>query len=334
MPNNSLDNAVNRLKGKHVLVTGGAGFIGSNIVGFLLDHSINVSVLDNLATGRISNLEEFQGNDLFRFIEGDITNYEDCLSALKDVDVVSHQAALGSVPRSIEFPHNTHNVNATGFLNMLHATKECGIKRFVYASSSSVYGDSRVSPKKIGDEGELLSPYAVTKRLNEEYGKVYHKLHGVETVGLRYFNVFGPKQDPNGVYAAAIPKFIDKMMKGDVLTIHGDGGQTRDFTYVKNAVKANVLALTSDNSHAFGRAFNVACGEYFSLNNVVQEIKNNLVRLNLYNENSTIAHGSERPGDIRDSLADIADTTEQLGYSDLYFFKEGIVEYLDAFCKK
>lgn len=334
MPNNSLDNAVKHLKGKHVLVTGGAGFIGSNIVGFLLGHSIKVSVLDNLATGRISNLDEFQGNDLFRFIEGDITNYEDCLNALDGIDLVTHQAALGSVPRSIEFPHNTHNVNATGFLNMLHATKEKGIKRFVYASSSSVYGDSSVSPKKIGDEGELLSPYAVTKRLNEEYGKVYHKLHGLETVGLRYFNVFGPKQDPNGVYAAAIPKFIDKMIKGEVLTINGDGGQTRDFTYVKNAVKANVLALASENPEAFGQAFNVACGEYFSLNDVVQEIKQNLVRLNMYHEDSKVVHGPDRPGDIRDSLADITNTTKQLEYSDLHFFKEGIVEYLDSFCKK
>ncbi len=327
MQNSSLDNAVKRLKDKHVLVTGGAGFIGSNIVGFLLSHSIKVSVLDNLATGRISNLDDFQGNKLFRFIEGDITDYNDCLNALEGVDVVSHQAALGSVPRSIEFPHNTHSVNATGFLNMLHATKEKGIKRFVYASSSSVYGDSKVSPKKIGDEGELLSPYAVTKRLNEEYSKVYHKIHGIETIGLRYFNVFGPKQDPNGVYAAAIPKFIDKMIKGDVLTINGDGGQTRDFTYVENAVKANILGLSSDNTAAFGRAFNVACGEYFSLNDVVQEIKKNLIRLKMYNENSSVVHGPDRPGDIRDSLADIDNTQTELNYNDTICFNDGMIMY-------
>lgn len=331
MQNNNLELAVGKLKNKHVLVTGGAGFIGSNIVGFLLENGIKVSVLDNLATGRKSNLEEFFGNELFTFIEGDITDYEVCLNSLKGIDVVSHQAALGSVPRSIELPHNTHNVNATGFLNMLHATKETGIKRFVYASSSSVYGNSKISPKNIGDEGELLSPYAVTKKLNEDYASVYNKLHHIETVGLRYFNVFGPKQDPNGVYAAAIPKFIDKMIKGDVLTINGDGGQTRDFTFVENAVKANILGLTTENKEAFGNAFNVACGEFFSLNDVVQEIKENLIELNKYNSKSEIVNGPERPGDIRDSLADISKTESILGYKNPTVFKSGIVKYLKTY---
>lgn len=329
MQSKSLEESLVKLQGKHVLVTGGAGFIGSNIVEFLLENDIKVSVLDNLATGRISNLEEFFENPLFAFIEGDITNYDSCLAALKGVDVVTHQAALGSVPRSIELPHNTHNVNATGFLNMLHAAKESGIKRFVFASSSSVYGNSKVSPKNIGDEGELLSPYAVTKKLNEDYANVYNKLHQLETVGLRYFNVFGPKQDPNGVYAAAIPKFIDKMIKGEVLTINGDGGQTRDFTYVMNAVQANILGLTTEVDDAFGNAFNVACGEYFSLNDVVQEIKENLIRLDKYNANCAIVHGPDRPGDIRDSLANIERTERLLGYNEPICFKDGMKIYCD-----
>lgn len=328
-----LDTAVELLKDKHVLVTGGAGFIGSNLVEFLLENKIRVSVLDNLSTGKRTNLTEFSENPLFSFIEGDITDFNTCLSAIEGIDVISHQAALGSVPRSIEFPHNTHNVNATGFLNILHAAKERGVKRFVYASSSSVYGNSVESPKQIGAEGELLSPYAVTKRLNEEYASVYNKLHNMQTIGLRYFNVFGSRQDPNGVYAAAIPKFIDKMMTGDQLIINGDGEQTRDFTYVKNAVKANVLALSSENTSVYGSTYNIACGEYFSLNDVVNSVKNTLIKFGQYNESCTIVNGPDRPGDIRDSLADITKTTEQLGYEDLHYFEQGISEYLGTLCK-
>lgn len=316
------------LKGKHVLVTGGAGFIGSNLVEALLGLNIKVTVFDNLATGKKSNLAEFESNPLFHFVKGDICDYEACLNVLEGVDVISHQAALGSVPRSIEFPHATHNVNATGFLNMLHAAKEKGVKRFVYASSSSVYGNSTISPKTIGSEGKLLSPYAVTKQLNEMYANVYHQLHGMETIGLRYFNVFGPKQDPNGAYAAAIPKFIDKMIKGEEITINGDGEQTRDFTYVKNAVKANLLGLSSENNDAFGNVFNVACGEYFSLNNVVSSIQTELEKLGKYNSLSTIVYGPERAGDVRDSLADISKTKEILDYKSPIVFDQGIKEYL------
>lgn len=328
----SLTKALESIKNQHALVTGGAGFIGSNLVAFLLDNGLRVTVLDNLSTGKRENIVEFMDSPNFRFIEGDITDYNTCLNAIQGVDFISHQAAMGSVPRSIEFPHNTHNVNATGFLNMLHAAKESGVKRFVYASSSSVYGDNVVSPKGIGMEGELLSPYAVTKRLNEEYGKVYHKLHEMQTIGLRYFNVFGPKQDPNGVYAAAIPKFIDKMMTGEKLTIHGDGEQTRDFTFVRNAVKANVLALSTSNDETFGNVFNVACGQFFSLNQVIGAIKESLISLGKYNPACEIVHGPERPGDIRDSLADISLTTKQLGYDDLDLFEEGIDVYLKMLC--
>ena len=333
MPNNELDIAVNCLKNKHVLVTGGAGFIGSNIVGFLLKNEIRVSVLDNLSTGRYSNIEEFESNDLFHFINGDITDYNDCLSALEGIDVVTHQAALGSVPRSIELPHNTHRVNATGFLNMLQAVNEKGVKRFVYASSSSVYGNSKNSPKKIGEEGELLSPYAVTKRLNEEYAKVYYKLHKTETIGLRYFNVFGPKQDPNGVYAAAIPKFIDIMLNGEQITINGDGEQTRDFTFVMNAVKANVLGLSVDNDQAYGKTFNVACGEYLSLNGVIGAVKKGLIDSGKYNQNTTIVNGPDRPGDVRDSLADITSTTSELRYNNPIRFDDGMEIYLKYILK-
>lgn len=316
------------LKDKKILVTGGAGFIGSNLVESLLSLGASVTVLDNLETGKKSNIEDFLGNPLFHFIEGDIRSYEDCLKAVEGIDAISHQAALGSVPRSIAFPHATHATNATGFLNMIQAAHEKGVKRFVYASSSSVYGDSTVSPKTIGSEGNLLSPYAVTKSLNEKYANVYHRIHGVETIGLRYFNVFGPKQDPNGVYAAAIPKFIDKLTKGEEVVINGDGEQTRDFTYVKNAVNANLSALSAVNTNAFGNVFNVACGQYFTLNQVVETLKKNLEERQLLHSNATVSHGPDRTGDIRNSLADITATIEQLGYSNLVHFDEGIKELM------
>lgn len=320
----------NQLKGKRILVTGGAGFIGSNLVEFLLSVGASVSVLDNLETGKRKNLEEFLNHPDFTYTEGDIRSVEDCLKAVEGIDLVTHQAALGSVPRSIEFPHATHATNTTGFLNMLQAACEKGVKRFVYASSSSVYGDSTVSPKTIGSEGKLLSPYAVTKSLNELYAGVYHRLHGMETIGLRYFNVFGPKQDPNGVYAAAIPKFIDKLMKGEEVTIHGDGNQTRDFTYVANAVKANYLALTTTNSQAFGSVFNVACGKYLSLNDVIESLRKNLAEKGLLHPDSKVVNGPERAGDIRNSLANITTTKDQLQYEGLIDFDEGIRELINT----
>lgn len=318
------------LKGKSVLVTGGAGFIGSNLVEALLNLGAKVSVFDNLETGRRTNLTEFDSNEAFTFIEGDIRNYEDCLNAMEGIDLISHQAALGSVPRSIEFPHNTHAVNATGFLNMLHAAKESGVKRFVYASSSSVYGDSPASPKKEGEEGNPLSPYAVTKSLNEKYAKVYSQLHGMETVGLRYFNVFGPKQDPNGVYAAAIPKFIDKMIHGQEIILNGDGEHTRDFTYVKNAVHANLLALSATNAKIQGEVFNVACGAAYSLNEILHVIQESLKSNGLYNENTKITNGPERSGDVKHSLADISKINQLMEYDCKFDFNSGIKEYVGS----
>ncbi|MBC9811960.1 SDR family NAD(P)-dependent oxidoreductase [Crocinitomicaceae bacterium CZZ-1] len=320
----------NQLKGKKILVTGGAGFIGSNLVEFLLSAGASVSVLDSLETGKRKNIEAFLNHPDFTFIEGDIRFVEDCMKAVEGIELITHQAALGSVPRSIEFPHATHATNTTGFLNMLQAACEKGVKRFVYASSSSVYGDSTVSPKTIGSEGNLLSPYAVTKSLNELYAGVYHRLHGMETIGLRYFNVFGPKQDPNGVYAAAIPKFIDKLIKGEEVTIHGDGNQTRDFTYVANAVKANFLALTTTNSQAFGSVFNVACGKYLSLNDVIESLRKNLAEKGLLHPDSKVVNGPERAGDIRNSLADITTTKDQLQYEGLIDFDEGIRQLINS----
>ena len=318
-------------KGRKILVTGGAGFIGSNIVEELLAKGAAVRVLDNFATGFRHNIGEFIHNPLFELIEGDICIYKDCLKAVEGVDAISHQAALGSVPRSIAYPELTHATNATGFLNMLRAANELGVKRFVYASSSSVYGDSTVSPKSVGCEGNLLSPYAVTKHLNEEYAKVYARLHGMETIGMRYFNVFGPKQNPNGVYAAAIPKFIDAMINGGTITINGDGEQSRDFTYVKNAVSANLLGLCVENQEAYGRVFNIACGDSFTLNQIISTIREGLIARQLFNENTVIKHGPDRPGDIRSSLADITETTTILGYSNPITFDAGMKEFIGSY---
>lgn len=316
-----------RLKNKTILVTGGAGFIGSNLTEALLKIGASVIVLDNLETGLQSNIDRLSQYDKFRFVKGDICNPEDYRELLKEVDAISNQAALGSVPRSIEFPLNTHRVNATGFLTILHEAKTANVKRFVYASSSSVYGDSLASPKHEGQEGNVLSPYAATKQLNEEYGRVYHQLHGMQTIGLRYFNVFGPYQNPNGVYAAAIPKFLDKMLQGGEIVVNGDGEQSRDFTYVRNAIHANLLSLISENEQAFGQVYNVACGRSLTLNNVINGLEEGLKSLGETPRN-TITYGSPRKGDIKDSLASTAKIEQYLDYKPVYTFEEGIQEYL------
>lgn len=324
---------VNTLAGKRVLVTGGAGFIGSNLAEALLELGASVTVLDDLSTGLESNVDRLKDHPNYRFVLGDITKPESYKALLTEVDMISHQAALGSVPRSIALPLNTHNVNATGFLTMLHEAKEAGIKRFVYASSSSVYGDATASPKIEGGEGNMLSPYAVTKQLNEEYAQVYYRLHDMECIGLRYFNVFGPYQNPEGVYAAAIPRFLDKMLHGGEIIVNGDGNQTRDFTFVRNAVLANLASLTTDNETAFGKVYNVACGASCTLNNVIDALRNGLISRNFETKHSLV-HGPDRSGDIRDSLAQITAIETDLNYTALYSFEEGIEAYLDFQLRK
>jgi len=319
---------VQSLANKRVLITGGAGFIGSNLAEALLEIGAKVIVLDDLSTGLQSNVDRLASHSNYRFVLADICKPEEYRDLLKEVDVVSHQAALGSVPRSIEFPLNTHRVNATGFLTLLHEIKEAGIKRFVFASSSSVYGDSKESPKVEGQEGSLLSPYAVTKQLNEEYAGVYNRLHHVETIGLRYFNVFGPYQNPEGVYAAAIPRFLDKMLNGGDIIVNGDGNQTRDFTFVRNAVLANLLSLSTDNTDSFGLVYNVACGASCTLNNVIGALDNGLKKLEIQPKHS-LKFGPDRSGDIRDSLANIGAIHKNLSYDPLYSFEEGIDAYLE-----
>ncbi|MBP5982809.1 MAG: SDR family NAD(P)-dependent oxidoreductase [Fluviicola sp.] len=318
---------VHSLKDKHILVTGGAGFIGSTITEALLNLGASVTVLDNLSTGLQSNVDRLSHHEKYRFVKGDICQPEDYRNLLKDIDAVSHQAALGSVPRSIEFPLNTHHVNATGFLTFLHEVKEAGIKRFVYASSSSVYGDSSEAIKKEGEEGEALSPYAVTKQLNEQYAGVYAKLHAIETIGLRYFNVFGPYQNPEGVYAAAIPKFLSAVLTGGKIIVNGDGEQTRDFTYVQNAVLANLLGLTTTNQSAFGSVFNVACGKRLTLNEVISGIVAGVQSHN-YKPTHTLEFGPKRMGDIPHSLASITHIQKELNYFVFYTFEEGLATYL------
>lgn len=323
----SFPESVYSLKDKHILVSGGAGFIGSTITEALLKIGASVSVLDNLSTGLQANVDRFLQHANYRFIKGDICQPETYRDLLPAIDLVSHQAALGSVPRSIEFPLNTHLVNATGFLTFLQEVKSAGIKRFVYASSSSVYGDATAAIKKEGEEGKALSPYAVTKQLNEQYAAVYAKLHAIETIGLRYFNVFGPHQNPNGVYAAAIPKFLEAVLHGGKIIVNGDGSQTRDFTFVQNAVLANLLALTTVNQAAFGSVFNVACGKKLSVNEVIHGIVTG-VQAHGQLPKHELEYGPDRVGDIPHSLAAISHIQKELGYVVSHSFEEGLAAYL------
>ena len=301
------------------LVTGAAGFIGSHLVEYLLTHKAKrVVVLDNLATGFSENLNPFLKNSSFEFIEGSITNVNDCKKACEGIDFVTHQAALGSVPRSIKFPLATHETNSTGFINMLNATKEADVKRFIYASSSSVYGDSKQLPKIEENIGRPLSPYAVTKLNNEQYAEVFSKVYGMEIIGLRYFNIFGPRQNPQGEYAAAIPLFINALIKNQPVYINGDGEQTRDFTFVQNAVQANIKAFFTDDKNALGEKFNIAVGERVSLKKLVEILKNES------NSHSEVIYRENRQGDIRDSLADISKAKQMLDYNPQIKMEEGL----------
>ena len=308
------------------LVTGGAGFIGSHLVEYLLQHHAKrVVVLDNLATGDLANLAPFQSNPNFQFIEGDIRDLATCTAACQDITVVLHQAALGSVPRSITDPITTNQVNIDGFLNMLVAARDAGVQRFVYAASSSTYGDSQELPKREDKIGKPLSPYAITKYVNELYADVFARLYGMEVIGLRYFNVFGPRQSPKGAYAAVIPLFAQGILRNTPPTINGEGKQTRDFTFVANAVQANILAALTDNTDAIGQVFNVACGDRTSLNELYQTLKR------LAGSALEPNYGPPRAGDIQDSLADITKIETLLHYKPTIRIEEGLRMTLEWF---
>jgi UDP-N-acetylglucosamine 4-epimerase len=310
---------------KKVLVTGGAGFIGSNLCEVLLEKKNTVICLDNFATGKRENLTELLKNPNFTFIEGDIRNLEDCLKATLGVDYVLHQAALGSVPRSIKDPITSNDVNVGGFLNMLVACRDNGVRRFVYAASSSTYGDSKSMPKVEDVIGKPLSPYAVTKFVNELYADVFSKTYGLETIGLRYFNVFGRKQDPNGAYAAVIPKFVSQLMAGESPTINGDGNYSRDFTYIDNVIQANLLSLVADKK-AINTVYNVAFGDRNTLNDLMGYLKEYLSAFSPKIANVAVEHGPNRAGDIPHSHASVAKAKEFLKYDPQFSLQQGLKE--------
>jgi UDP-N-acetylglucosamine/UDP-N-acetylgalactosamine 4-epimerase len=304
-------------EGSKFLVTGSAGFIGSNLVEAILNLGYQVRGLDNLSTGKKENVEEFINNPSYEFIEGDIRDLDTCLKACEGVDYVLNQAAWGSVPRSIEMPLFYEEVNIKGTLNMMEAARQNGVKKFVYASSSSVYGDEPNLPKREGREGNVLSPYALTKKVDEEYGKLYTKLYGLDTYGLRYFNVFGRRQNPEGSYAAVIPKFIKQLLNNEQPTINGDGKQSRDFTYIDNVIEANLKACKASHEAA-GQAFNIAYGGREYLINIYYDICKTLGKV------IEPIFGPDRLGDIKHSNADISKARELLGYSPDYCFEQGI----------
>jgi UDP-N-acetylglucosamine 4-epimerase len=314
------------LNGYKILVTGGAGFIGSNLIEELLNKENTVVCLDNFATGKRENLKKFQNNSSFTLIEGDIRNLDDCRKATQGVDYVLHQAALGSVPRSIKDPITSNDVNVSGFLNMLVASRDSSVKRFVYAASSSTYGDSESMPKVEGVIGKPLSPYAVTKYVNELYADVFSKTYGLETIGLRYFNVFGRKQDPNGAYAAVIPKFVSQLMKGKSPVINGDGNFSRDFTYIDNVIQANLLSLVSTDKKAINTVYNVAFGDRNTLNDLMSYLKKYLSDFDSKIADIEVVHGANRVGDIPHSHASIEKAKKNLNYNPKFSLKQGLKE--------
>lgn len=315
---------MNQVKNSRILVTGGAGFIGSNLVEILLAQGNEVVVLDNFMTGKRENLAPFVSNSAFTLIEGDIRDLAICRKAVAGVDYVLHEAALGSVPRSIKDPMTTTEVNISGFVNMLYAAQEAKVKRFVYAASSSTYGDSKTLPKVEEHIGKPLSPYAITKYVNELFAENFSKLYGIETIGLRYFNVFGRRQDPYGAYAAVIPKFVMSLMKHESPVINGDGSYSRDFTYIDNVLQANQLALLTDNPDAVNQAYNVAFGEQTTLTELVEYLRNNLVKWDSAVAEIEPLYGPSRPGDIPHSLASIAKAQKLLGYQPKFSVEQGL----------
>jgi len=313
-----------RISNKRVLVTGGAGFIGSNLCEDLLKYDNEVICLDNFSTGHFRNIKDFVDHPKFTLIVGDIRKLEDCRKAVEGVDLVLHEAALGSVPRSINDPINTNSVNIDGFLNMLVAVRDAGIKRMVYAASSSTYGDSESLPKVEDVIGRPLSPYAVTKYVNELYAHVFALNYGMELIGLRYFNVFGRRQDPNGAYAAAIPKFVMQLKNHESPMINGDGTNSRDFTYIDNVIQMNHLAATRTNSEAINQIFNTAVGERNDLNQLTHLLKKYLSEYDPKIGDIEILHGPERKGDIPHSHASIEKAKDLLEYNPLYNLEQGL----------
>jgi len=309
-----------------ILITGGAGFIGSNLCEYFLSKGYDVVCLDNFSTGHRHNIQSWFSNEKFTLIEGDIRNLETCIKATKGIDYVLHQAALGSVPRSIKDPITTNDVNVSGFLNMLVASRDNGVKRFVFAASSSTYGDSESLPKVEDVIGKPLSPYAITKYVNELYAEIFSKTYGLETIGLRYFNVFGRKQDPNGAYAAVIPKFVMQLMSKESPVINGDGQYSRDFTYIDNVIQMNELAMTTQNENAINTVYNTAFGDRVTLNEMVTLLKSFLSEYDSSIADIPVVHGPQRVGDIPHSLASIEKAKTLLNYSPQYSFSQGLKE--------
>ena len=316
-----------------ILVTGGAGFIGSNLCEALLDNGNKVTCLDNFSTGKRENIAHLQSNPNFKLIEGDIRNLDDCQKACEGVDYILHEAALGSVPRSINDPITSNEVNVSGFLNMLVAARDAKVKRFVYAASSSTYGDSESLPKVEDKIGKPLSPYAITKYVNELYADIFSKTYGLQTIGLRYFNVFGRKQDPNGAYAAVIPKFVMHLMQHESPVINGDGSFSRDFTYIDNVIEMNVRALTSTNKEAVNTVYNVAFGERTDLNELVGLLKEFLGEFDAEIKRIEPKYGPNRQGDVPHSLASIEKAKTLLNYSPKYDMRSGLKEAVNWYWK-
>lgn len=309
-----------------ILITGGAGFIGSNLTEYFLGKGHQVVVLDNFATGHRHNLVQHEGNPNFELIEGDIRNTADCEKAVSGVDYVLHQAALGSVPRSIKDPQTSNEVNVSGFLNMLVAARDANVKRFIYAASSSTYGDSESLPKVEDKIGKPLSPYAITKYVNELYAEIFSKTYGIETIGLRYFNVFGRRQDPNGAYAAVIPLFVKKFMNHESPVINGSGDYSRDFTYIDNVIQMNERAMLTENPDAVNTVYNTAVGDRTTLNQLVGYLKDYLTEYDSEIANVEVIHGPNRQGDIPHSLASVEKAKQLLGYEPSHEIRNGLKE--------
>ena len=315
-----------QVENKNILVTGGAGFIGSNLCEHLLKHNNKVTCLDNFSTGKMENIAHLMANPNFTLIGGDIRNPDDCAKACENIEYVLHEAALGSVPRSIIDPATSTNVNISGFVNMLVAAKDAKVKRFIYAASSSTYGDSAALPKMEDVIGKPLSPYAITKYVNELYADIFYRTYGLDTIGLRYFNVFGRKQDPNGAYAAVIPKFVIQLMQHESPIINGDGEYSRDYTYIDNVIQMNVLAMATENPEALNTVYNTAFGERTTLNELMIALKKQLAVFDPAIANVETTYGPNRAGDIPHSLASIDKAKILLGYDPKFSIQQGLEE--------